>query len=287
MVIAAPHSVPVPSWWGVGLSLLLVAVAIAVAVRAHLDNAREIAVAAARAAVQLLAVGALLKLLFQHTGIPGSLAWVAAMVVIAGRVAAGRGKGLPRATSTATASIAVGVVATLGVLVSARIVSTRPSVLVPIGGMVVSGAMQSTSLVLARLRDEVASGRRQVEARLALGLPAPVAFAPHRRIALRAALAPAIDQTKVVGLISLPGAMTGLIIAGVSPLLAIRYQIVVMYMLLGAYAIAGVVCASIAQRALFDDAQRLRPLESLPFSYAPFRWLSRRRLSVERTQAGA
>lgn len=255
---AAAHSVPVPSWWGVGLSLLLVAVAIAVAVRAHLDNAREIAVAAARAAVQLLAVGALLKLLFRHTGVPGSLAWVTAMVVIAGRVAASRGKGLPRATSTATVSIAVGVVATLGVLVSAQIVSTRPSVLVPIGGMVVSGAMQSTALVLARLRDEVASGRRQVEARLALGLSAPVAFAPHRRIALRAALAPAIDQTKVVGLISLPGAMTGLIIAGVSPLLAIRYQIVVMYMLLGAYAIAGVVAGAIAQRVLFDDAQRLR-----------------------------
>lgn len=285
ILTAAAHSVPVPSWWGVGLSLLLVSVAIVVAVRAHLDNAREIAVAAARAGVQLLAVGALLKLLFQHTGIPGSLAWVAAMVLIAGQVAARRGRGLPRARSTATAAIAAGVVATVGALVGAQIISTRPSVLVPIGGMVVSGAMQSTSLVLARLRDEVDSRRRQVEARLALGLSGPVAFAPHRRIALHAALAPAIDQTKVVGLISLPGAMTGLIIAGVSPLLAIRYQIVVMYMLLGAYAIAGVVAAAIAQRVLFDEAQRLRPLESPPpFPYSRFRWPTRRGPSVGRAE---
>jgi putative ABC transport system permease protein len=244
----------------VGLSLLLVAVALAVALRAHLDNARDIGIAASRAAVQLIAVGALLKLLFQHTGLPGSLAWVAAMVVIAGQVAGRRGAGLPQALSTATASIAVGVVATLGVLVGAGIISTKPYVVVPVGGMVVSGAMQSVSMVLARLRDEVASSRRQVEARLALGMTGAEAFAPHRRTALRTALNPAIDQTKVVGLISLPGAMTGLIIAGVSPLLAIRYQIVVMYMLLGAWAIAGIVAAVLTQRRVFDDAQRLLPL---------------------------
>ncbi|MDQ1689589.1 MAG: UDP-glucose/iron transport system permease protein [Frankiaceae bacterium] len=254
------RTVPVPSWWGVGLSLVLVAVALAVAVRAHLDNARDIGLAALRAAVQLVAVGALLKVLFQHTGLPGSLAWVVAMVVIAGRVAAGRGRGLPGATSTATFAIAVGVVATLGVLVGAGIISTKPFVVVPVGGMVVSGSMQSASMVLARLRDEMASSRRQVEARLALGMTGADAFAPHRRTALRTALNPAIDQTKVVGLISLPGAMTGLIIAGVSPLLAIRYQIVVMYMLLGAYAIAGVVAALVTQRRVFDDAERLLPL---------------------------
>jgi len=252
------RTVPVPSWWGVGLSLLLVAAAVGVAVRAHLDNARDIAIASARAAVQLLAVGALLKLLFQHTGLPGSLAWVVAMVVIAGRVAGRRGEGLPGSASTATLAIAVGVVTTLGVLVGAGIISTKPFVVVPVGGMVVSGAMQSTSIVLARLRDEVKTSRRQVEARLALGLTAAMGFAPHRRNALRAALNPAIDQTKVVGLISLPGAMTGLIIAGVSPLLAIRYQIVVMYMLLGAWSIAGIATAQLAQRRLFDDAQRLR-----------------------------
>ena len=81
---------------------------------------------------------------------------------------------------------------------------------------------------------------------------------------LRAALVAPIDQTKVVGLISLPGAMTGLIIAGVSPLLAIRYQIVVMYMLLGAWAIAALVTTGLMRRALFDEAHRLRTLVSVP-----------------------
>ena len=73
---------------------------------------------------------------------------------------------------------------------------------------------------------------------------------------------PTIDTTKVVGLISLPGAMTGLIIAGVAPLDAIRYQIIVMYMLLGAWAIAALVAGRLVERVLFDDAQRLRPLSA-------------------------
>ena len=68
---------------------------------------------------------------------------------------------------------------------------------------------------------------------------------------------PAIDSTKVVGLISLPGAMTGLILAGISPLTAIRYQIVVMYMQLAATALAALIAVRLAEKSLFDDAQRL------------------------------
>ena len=93
---------------------------------------------------------------------------------------------------------------------------------------------------------------------LALGLDAGAAFAPHLRVALRTALIPPIDSTKVVGLISLPGATVGLLLAGVNPLTAIRYQVVVMYMLLGAAAVAGVVAGRMSLRALFDDAHRLR-----------------------------
>jgi putative ABC transport system permease protein len=242
------------------LSLVLVLAAAAVALRSRLGMTRELAIAVARAGVQLLAVGALLRLIFEHAGVPGSLGWIAAMVLIAGRVAGARGRGLPHAYAVATAANLVGVVTTLGVLVAVGTVSTKPTVLLPIGGMIVSGSMQATSLALSRLRDEVTDGRRAVEARLALGLTGAEAFAPHSRRVLRAALVAPIDQTKVVGLISLPGAMTGLIIAGVSPLVAIRYQIVVMYMLLGAWAIAAVVTARLMRGALFDDAHRLRPL---------------------------
>jgi putative ABC transport system permease protein len=262
LVAQTARSVPLPPWWGVGLSLLLVAAAAVVIVRERLGLGRDLAIAVVRAAVQLIAVGALLRVLFERAGLPGSLGWVVGMVLLGGRTAGGRARGLPRAVRTATIALLCAVTATLGLLVGSGVIEDRPEVVVPVGGMIVSAAMQGVQIVLTRLRDEVQSARPLVEARLALGLPGHQSFAPHVRLALRSALAPAIDQTKIVGLIALPGAMTGLIIAGVPPLDAIRYQIVVMYMWLGAASISGLVAARLTTRELFDEAHRLRPLGS-------------------------
>jgi putative ABC transport system permease protein len=156
--------------------------------------------------------------------------------------------------------VAAATAATMGTLLVLGVISTQARVVIPVGGMVVSGAMAAAAVTLTRLREEAAAARPAIEARLCLGMPAADAFAPHLHAALRTALIPAIDSTKTVGLISLPGAMTGLILAGVSPLTAIRYQIVVMYMLLAAAALAALAAARLAARALFDDAHRLRPL---------------------------
>ena len=247
----------VPSWLGVLSSIALVGICLLVVTREQLGLRREVLVAAVRAAVQLAAVGAVLGVLFRHTGLLGSLVWVTGMVLVGGRVAGRRGEGLPRAYLVATAAIGAAVLATLGLLLVARVVQVEPRVVVPVGGMVVSAATRGASVVLLRIREEAVAGRRFIEARLALGLPGAQAFAPHRRTALRTALVTDIDAVRTVGLISLPGAMTGLLLAGVQPLTAIRYQIVVMYMLLGAVAVAGTVAAHLATGLLFDDAERL------------------------------
>ena len=264
LAIAGRPQVPLPSWWGVALTLLLVVVAGAVIARERLGLERDLLIAVVRAGVQLVAVGAVLRVVFAHTGIPGSLGWVTGMVVLGGRTAGHRARGLPHAVAVATAGLAAAVAGTLGLLLVARVIAAAPRVVVPLGGMIVSASMAGTTIVLARIRDEVMSARALIEARLALGLPGRAAFQPQLRLALRSALAPTIDQTKIVGLIVLPGAMTGLIIAGVDPLQAIRYQIVVMYMGLGAASIAGLVAARLMTRQLFDEAHRLRRLSPNP-----------------------
>jgi putative ABC transport system permease protein len=259
----------IPSWPEVAASGLLVVLAVAIAARQRLGLSRELVAAALRAALQLAAVGAVLLVVLQRTGLPGSLVWVAAMVAIAAHVAGHRGRVLPHARALAAAGIATGTAVSLGMLLALGVISTRPEVIVPVGGMIVSGAMQATGLALLRLADETRTARPQIEARLSLGLSARDAFGPHRRTAARTALLPAIDSTKVVGLISLPGAMTGLILAGVDPLTAIRYQIVVMYMLLAAAALAAVTTSRLAERALFDTAHRLRPLPAFTADRTP------------------
>lgn len=199
-------------------------------------------------------------MVFTHAGLAGAFGWVALMVVIAGQVAGRRGAGLPRARATATAGVAVGCAVTLGALVASSVISTQARVVIPVGGMIVFGALQATGLTVRRLREDAEAAREAIEARLSLGLSARDAFLPHQRSALRTALPPAIDSTKVAGLISLPGATTGLILAGVDPLTAIRYQIVVMYVLLAASALAALTSARLAEHTLFDHAHRLRPL---------------------------
>lgn len=260
MAASSNAAVPVPSWGGVAASALLVLVAVAVAYRWRLRLARELAVASVRAGVQLVAVGALLVVLFAHAGLLGAFGWVAVMVGIAGQVAGRRGAGLPRAAWSATLGVGAGGVLTLSALLLLGVLSTQPRVVVPIGGMIISNAMQAAGVALRRLAEDVRVARPAIEARLCLGLPAHEAFLPHQRSALRTALLPVVDATKVVGLISLPGAMTGLILAGVDPVIAIRYQIVVMYMLLAATSVAALVTARLAEQALFDRAHRLIPL---------------------------
>ena len=248
----------IPSWWGVAASLSLVVVAGLVCWRLRLGLTKEIAIVAVRAFVQLVAIGLLLGVIFEFGGLPAAFAWLAIMVMIGGQVAGRRAAGLPGSRKIATVGLAVGATATLGLLLTLRIIETTPTVVIPVGGMVISGAMVATGLSLRRVRDSAAAARDQVEARLALGLPAETAFAEQRQDSVRSALLPALDSTKVVGLIALPGAMTGLILAGTEPMDAIRYQIVVMYMLLAAPALAAAVATRLAERNLFDDAHRLR-----------------------------
>lgn len=253
----ATSALLVPSWGGVATSLALVAVAAAVAYRQRLGLTRELVVAAARAGLQLVGVGAILLLLFQRAGLPGGAGWVIAMMLIAGQVAGRRGAGLPGAKVAATGGVVTGTVVTLGALLAGRVIAPEARVIVPVGGQIVSSAMLAAGVALRRLREEAQQARPEIEARLSLGQSGRQAFLPHQQSALRTALIPTIDSTKVVGLISLPGAMTGLILAGVNPVTAIRYQIVVMYMLLAATALSALTAARLAERELFDEAQRL------------------------------
>jgi putative ABC transport system permease protein len=101
-VLAASADVDTLSWTAVALTVVLVGAAVALAARQSLGLTRELVIAAVRAATQLAAVGAVLLVLFRYAGIPGSLAWAAPMVIVAGQVAGRSGNGIPRARAAAT-----------------------------------------------------------------------------------------------------------------------------------------------------------------------------------------
>jgi putative ABC transport system permease protein len=154
---------------------------------------------------------------------------------------------------------------TLGLLLLLRIVPAVPRAAIPLGSMIISNAMNTTSLVMTRLHDDLAGHRREVEARLSLGQTSAEAAGPWHRSALRTGMLPVVDNTKVVGLVALPGAMTGMLLAGASPTAAIRLQLVVMYMLLAGNAFAALVAGRLTLGRLFTaDHQLVRSLRRVP-----------------------
>lgn len=252
-------------WVGLATSLILVAFAAGISLWRRLGLERQLLWAAIRALVQLLLVGGALTLLFE----PGrslwwSWAWVAGMVAYAGDVARRRAPEVPRFAPLAVAAFAGAAVVTLGVLFGLRVFPLQGRTLVPVAGMMIGNSMTAMVLVARRLVDELRDKRDEVEARLALGQPSRQAASPYLRIALRSAISPQIETTKATGLVFLPGAMTGLILAGVPPLQAVLVQAVVMFLILGSVAATTVVVGMGIVRLVFTRDHRLLPLGRRP-----------------------
>ncbi|GAA4857179.1 iron export ABC transporter permease subunit FetB [Actinomycetospora corticicola] len=249
------------SWTGLAVSLVLVVVAAGISLAWRLGLERSIVWAALRALVQLLIVGGVLALLL----LPGvslwwSWLWVAAMLAYAAWTAKQRAPSIPGLLPVAgLAFLAAGTVC-LAVLFGLGVFPLTSRTLVPMAGLIVGNAMTSTVLAGRRLQEEFADKRAEIEARLALGQSGRDAARPYLRGVLRSALSPQIETTKATGLVFLPGAMTGLILAGVPPVQAVLVQAVVMFLVLAAAATTTSVVALGLVRRLFTPDDRLLAL---------------------------
>jgi putative ABC transport system permease protein len=244
---------------GSGLpTLTLVAVAVALSLYQRLELERDIGIAVVRSFVQLLAIGYVIDYVFGLESLGVVALLLAGMVLFAAWTSARRAGGVPRSFWVAAGAIGAAAVATLGVLLLLQIVPPTARYLIPLGGMVIGNSMNTASLILTRLRDDVAEQRPKVEAALALGATSRQAVSPILRTALQRALIPLIDATKTTGIIFLPGAMVGMIIAGADPLEAVRLQIVVLYMLLGSVSIAAILVGLLSYRTFFTPRHQLR-----------------------------
>lgn len=251
---------------GVAASLVLVVVAIALSAAGRLGLERSLAWAAARALVQLLLVGVALTVVIDpDRPLVLSWLWIAAMLVFCADVARRRAPEAPGIFPLAFAAFGVTAAVALGVVFGLGVFPLEGRTLVPIAGLAIGNSMNAAVVTARRLIEDVRDRRLEVEARLALGQPSRLAARPYVRGALRTALIPQIETTKAVGIVFLPGAMTGLILAGVEPIDAVLVQAVVMYLVLGASACASTIVAGGLVRRLFTSDHRLvrlpRPAE--------------------------
>ncbi|HEY8584813.1 MAG TPA: ABC transporter permease [Capillimicrobium sp.] len=238
----------------VAVGLALAAIALSAAARLGLE--RDIAVVAVRAIVQLTVVGLVVTLVFEHVSL--AAAFVAVMLAAAALTSAHRLAGLPRARAVALASIGLPALAALGVLLAAGAFPTTPRGVIPVAGILIGGAMAAVSLGGRRLGDALRDGLEEIETRLALGAPAREALRPTVRSAVSTALVPVLDQTRTVGLVTLPGTFVGLVLGGASPAEAARVQLTVLLALIFVELAAALLLARLVTVAWRAPGERVR-----------------------------
>lgn len=226
-------------WGALGFSLVFVLVAVAVTGRLRLGLERPIVVALARSVVQMLVVGAaLVPIVDPDTPLAWSWAWVVAIVGFSAVTTARRAPDVPGLLGVAALGMGLVAATGLGVIYGLGIFPLEGRTLVPVAGMVVGNSMKAAVVGATRVREAVADHRAEIEAGLALGMTPAVASRRLVRSALRTAISPQVEQTAALGVVFLPGAMTGLILAGVDPLEAVRAQLALMYVILAGVVIA-------------------------------------------------
>ncbi|KAJ6750064.1 hypothetical protein OIU85_000671 [Salix viminalis] len=210
-----------------------------------------------RAFLQLSVIGFVLQFIFSQNHAVWIIIAYIFMVSVAGYTAGQRAKHVPRGKWVAGASILAGTAVTLFLLVILNVFPFTPRYIIPVAGMMVGNAMTVTGITMKRLRDDIKVQMNLVETALALGATPRQATHQQVKRALVIALSPVLDNAKTVGLISLPGAMTGLIMGGASPLEAIQLQIVVMNMLIGASTVSSIMSTYLCWPAFFTKAYQL------------------------------
>lgn len=246
------------------VAAFLVVLLAALTARIGMGLSRSLLVAGARTVVQLLIIGLVLKALFAHA----ALYWVAGlsvvMLAIAGyevmarqarRFAGWWGYGI------GTSSMFVSAFAVTVLALVAMVGPTpwwEPQYSIPLLGMLLGNTMTGIALGLDRLTQTAWQQRRVIEARLMMGHSWGMSISAIRRDAARSGLMPIINAMAAAGVVSLPGMMTGQILAGAPPMEAVKYQILIMFLIAGGTGFGTLGAVWLGSKRLFDERQRLR-----------------------------
>lgn len=244
------------------LAFVFIAISWAVSYWQKLGIERDLLWGSVRAFVQLMAVGYILQAVFDLRRWYWVVLILFVMTGIAGYNAYLRQKNRwPKLLVILFAAIGIGSILTI-LTVTGLILRVKPwylpQYIIPIAGMIIGNAMTGASLATNRLSAELTQHRLEIEAALALGATSRQAAAAYLREALKTAMIPTINSMMIVGIVQLPGMMTGQIIAGTPPAEAVRYQVMVVYMIAAATAVTCILTTLWSYREYFTVDHQLK-----------------------------
>ncbi|WP_282803257.1 ABC transporter permease [Secundilactobacillus kimchicus] len=239
------------------LAFGLVLIGLFIGYREKLGIDKDMIIGVIRAIIQLVIVGYLLKSVFRLNIVWVTLALMLVIIVNASYNAMKRSNGLSKAWPISFLAIFVSTGVTLGVLVAAGAIRLIPAQMIPITGMIASNAMVAIGLCYKNMNQTFHDQRQQVLEKLTLGADLKDASMSIVRTSIKTGMQPTVDSAKTVGIVSLPGMMSGLIFAGVDPVHAIKYQIMVTFMLLSTTSISAVIACYLAYRQYYNERKQL------------------------------
>lgn len=243
------------------LALILVVVALLVSKKEKLGLEKDIIWSVARAIVQLVIVGYVLKYIFQLNN-----GWLTVLMVLficvnAALNAKKRSRNIDNGFVISFIAITVGTTLTLAVLLLSRSIEFLPMQVIPISGMIAGNAMIAVGLCYSNLNQRFIDNQQKILEMLSLGASTKIASGTIIRDSIRAAMIPTVDAAKTVGLVSLPGMMSGLIFAGIDPVKAIKYQIMVTFMLLATASLSTIIAGYLSYRRFYNERAQLRVMK--------------------------
>ncbi|MEY8001310.1 iron export ABC transporter permease subunit FetB [Clostridium sp. Mt-5] len=245
------------SIYSILFSLLLVLISLIFSYWQKLGLEKDIIISIARAVIQLIIVGYLLNYVFGLKNVLFTTFLLMFMIVNASYNAAKRGGKIKNIFIISFISIIFGTSITLIILVSLGIIKYEPYQVIPIGGMIISNSMVSLGLSFKQIKLNFKNKKDEVETKLSLGADIYQSSASIIKDSIKVGMLPTIDSAKTLGIVALPGMMTGLILAGTSPVSAVKYQIIVTFMLLSATSVTSFTACYLSYKKFFNDRKQL------------------------------
>lgn len=245
------------SYWALSLTLIFVLIPLLLSKTLNLGLGRDMTVATIRSIIQLLAVGYVLKFVFDSESLIYIFLMVALMIVAATHNAQKKGAAIQGITWKIAVTLIFVEVLTQGILIGFNITPATAQYIIPISGMVIGNSMVLSILFLNRFTAEVEDHQDQTELILSLGGTPKQAI--HRQLitSIKASMIPTIESQKTVGLVQLPGMMSGQIIAGADPIQAVQFQLLIMFLLLTTAAVTSVFLGYLSYPTLFNKRMQL------------------------------
>lgn len=239
------------------LASILIIIPLYISYKEKLFLEKDIIISVTRAIIQLFIVGYILEFVFGLDNPIYIIVLVLVMIINAAHNTKSKSGQVKKPFTISFIALTLGTAITLAVLIFAGALDFVAKDVIPVSGMIISNCMVAISLSYRNLNNDFKNKRYEVEVKLSLGASIKEASKDIIRESIKIAIIPTIDSAKTLGIVSLPGMMTGLILGGASPVIAIKYQIMVTFMILSSTFIGTLISVYMSYKSFFNERYQL------------------------------